>query len=119
MTREELLSARCVISVGRTFAIVDPEDYDVIRSRTWELKKRANGTLFAQTRIKNEQGLQVWYLHHAVCTRAYGHRASADQCCQAVNGDSLDCRRANLRWRDKMGMKLEAMRSGKARKRAA
>lgn len=118
MTRDELVKAQRIIPIGRTFAVVDPEDYEAIRCRDWTLKRTRAGKLIALTRIKNESGLQTWYLHHAICTRAFGPRLTRDQCCQALNGDYLDCRRANVRWRDKMAVKLEAMRAGKAAKTA-
>lgn len=119
MTRDEILKSQRILAIGRTFALVDPEDFETLRKRDWQLKRRGNGTLFALTRIKYEHGLQTWYLHHAVCTRAHGPRPGPDWACEAINGDSLDCRRENLRWRRKLALKLEAMRKGLERKRAA
>jgi len=119
MTRAELLEARIIISVGRSFAVVDPIDYEKMRQQEWKLAKRSNDKLYAYFDYKNEVGFQRWYLHHAICTRAHGPRPSPLYACEAINGDSLDCRRENLRWTLKLALKLAAMRAGKAAKAAA
>lgn len=114
MTRAELVKARCIICVGRTFALVDPEDYDLARMQTWKLGKAGNGRLYAYCFVKNAEGFQKWYLHHLVALRARGPREGGkEMVCVADNGDTLDCRRANLRWRNRMAVKLEAMRKGR------
>jgi hypothetical protein len=118
MKRSELLASRCIIPVGRTFAVVDPIDYDLAMTQVWKLGRSGKNRAFAYCFYKNADGFQKWYLHHFVATRAYGPRPSKEHLCQALDGDPLDCRRENLRWRDKMGMKLEAMRAGAAKARA-
>jgi len=113
MDRKTLLAAYPLVGVGRCVALLDHADYNYIRQWKWELRKAANGRLYAQFLYKGEQGRQVFYMHHAVCTRAYGPRPNTDWACVATNGDTLDCRRENLSWRLKMELKDEALEAGR------
>jgi hypothetical protein len=113
MDRKAILAAYPLIGVGRCVALLDKEDYDYIRKWDWKLKSSANGRLYGQFVYKGEQGRQVFYMHHAVCTRAYGQRPNFDWACVAANGDTLDCRRANLSWQLKTDIKDAALAMGR------
>lgn len=95
MTRKELLRAYGIIPVGkRTVAIVDAIDAPQALRFEWRLKAHK----FRPTAYTRDSNGKVFYLHYSVCTEQNGPRPSPDHVCEAINGDSLDCRRENLRW---------------------
>ena len=118
MDRKSLRDAYGIIGVSRTFALVDKIDYDYLRQWDWKLRKAHNGRLWAEFLYKGENGRQVFYMHHAVCTRAHGPRPSTDWACVAANGDTLDCRRENLSWRHKGELKEAALALGRQSRNA-
>lgn len=102
MNRKELLSAYGIVPVGkRTVAMVDAVDAPIVFKFEWRLKS----SKFRPTAYTRDANGRVFYLHHCVCAEANGPRPSPDHVCEALNGDSLDCRRENLRWalRDETG----------------
>lgn len=96
MDRKELLSAYGILPVGhKTVALIDIEDMPAATRSAWKLKTNRYRPI-AWT--KCERTGKVYYLHHSVCARAHGPRPSPEHVCEALNGDSLDCRSKNLRW---------------------
>ena len=88
-------------------ALVDYEDYAWARQHTWGycLSKQGDGRsekFYAKTRIKTGPGCRdrEWvYLHKAILQRAKGPpKHPAYSIADHRNGESLDCRRENLRW---------------------
>lgn len=69
--------------------IVDPEDLPLLRSRAW--KAHGNKAQYFKARF----GRQVYYLHRLIAGAGPG------QIVDHVNGDTLDCRRSNLRLCDR------------------
>jgi hypothetical protein len=113
MDRKTLRDTYGIIGVGRTFALVDRDDYEYLRKWDWKLRRSYNGRLWAEFLYKSEKGRRVFYMHHAVCTRALGVRPGIEWACVAANGDTLDCRRENLSWRLKSEIKAEALEAGR------
>lgn len=110
MDRKDIFRTYALMVVGeKTIAQLDFEDLEVYRHFKWKLKPNkyrpiAYCIVDGQTR----------YLHYGVCLRAHGPRPSDDHVCDVRNGDSLDCRRSNLRWahKDETTYKL-AKRAGR------
>lgn len=95
MNRQELLRAYGLIPVGKhTVAIVDAVDAKDALRFEWRLKK----SKFRPVAFHRNVNGKVYYMHHAVCTEAHGPRPSPEHVCEALNGDTLDCRRENLQW---------------------
>jgi hypothetical protein len=114
MNRRELMQAYGLIPCGKFIALVDIEDYAYVRAYEWKPHRRGNGNVIGYLRYKNADGLKTYYLHHTICGREHGPRPSADYACELINGDGLDCRRANLKWTLKSELKARYIAQGKA-----
>lgn len=96
MNRKELLAAYGILPVGRkTIALIDIVDLPAATRSEWKLKANKYRPIAWATDTRTGK---IYYLHHSVCARAHGPRPSLEHVCEAINGDSLDCRSDNLRW---------------------
>lgn len=82
-------------------ALVDPEDYDFFSRWRWFAKPNSRGLkfyAFRGTSIAGVRGVSL-YLHVEILKRFKPERPSPRHTQgDHRNGDSLDCRRLNLRW---------------------
>lgn len=98
-------------------ALVDEEDLAWSRQWKWNhttgsggriadiayltgAKKRGVNTdkVYAKRSTRAQGRAVSLYLHREICLRAYGQPPSDRHVADHLNGDSLDCRRENLRW---------------------
>lgn len=85
--------------------IVDKEDYAWAVRHKWQAKpsrKRANGKLklyACRASVREKGRRRSIYLHKEICHRAHGPPPSpAHKVADHKFSDTLDCRRASLRW---------------------
>jgi hypothetical protein len=89
------------------FAVVDIDDYEWAMQWKWKAQK-SQGTkvkwyLVRTTRLPGRRNVKYW-LHKEICTRAHGLPPSPkEQIADHEDGESLNCRRTNLRWTDESG----------------
>ena len=69
--------------------IVDPEDLPLLQSRAWKVHGKQ------ASYFKARFGRSIYYLHRLIAGAGPG------QIVDHINGDTLDCRRANLRLCDR------------------
>ncbi len=83
------------------WAIVDEEDYHWAIRWTWHAKPSKSKHKFylrRNTWVTSQRRLTV-FLHKEICYRAYGNPPTpAHTITDHRDGDSLNCRRSNLRW---------------------
>jgi hypothetical protein len=83
-------------------ALVDEEDYLFFGRWMWLPRERKKKIYLARSSGVYNGGRQYVasvYLHVEILTRAEGPPPTRDRViCDHLNGDSLDCRRQNLRW---------------------
>lgn len=86
------------------FALIDPDDYAWVSRHRWSIvKSRARGDnprkLYAVRKESGWSGGRTIYLHKEVLERS-GIKPPSDKHVigDHRNGDSLDCRKINLRW---------------------
>lgn len=84
-------------------ALISPQDILWASKWKWGYKwaagvKAAKDNIYAcrQMRLSGKK-LNLW-LHREICWRAHGAPPSERHMADHLNGDSLDCRRENLRW---------------------
>lgn len=85
-------------------ALISDEDVEWAAQWKWSYKWAAGakcnkiGKLYARRGITMPE-VKTFWLHREVCWRAYGPPPSKKHTmADHLNGDSLDCRRENLRW---------------------
>ena len=94
---------RCyAVPVGHSIVLVDQEDYDWFRQWRWHLKASRGGKKWYAYHPRTPSG--SIYLHVEVMRRTGREPPTADHVvAHHANGDSLDCRRCNLRWATRSG----------------
>jgi hypothetical protein len=94
-SRREILQKFDFVPVGpsRKLVMVDRIDGPLARELRLGLQTRFDGL-----KVAREVCGQRRYLHLLIAERSHGPRPSPDHVCEHLNGDLLDCRRANLRW---------------------
>lgn len=89
---------------GQLWALVDVEDYIFFSQWKWSWAATPRGRLYARRSIggeRNEIGRKAsssLYLHRAILQRYSKPPSPAHKIGDHRNGNSLDCRRINLRW---------------------
>ena len=66
---------------------IDADDYDIVRPHRWHVYATGGGGLYVMTEINGKR----WYLHRLLLQPA------PNEMVDHINGDPLDCRRANMR----------------------
>lgn len=85
-------------------ALVSEEDHRWAMQWRWSFKwaagAKANkgGCIYAYRQIRIAGRKETLWLHREVTWRAYGKPPSERHMADHWNGDTLDCRRGNLRW---------------------
>lgn len=113
MTAAEKLPCELILSSGHA-VLLDPEDYAWASRWRWQphsstLRKQGLVYAYRSTR-KPDGGRTGILLHRAIAGAERG------QIVDHINGDTLDCRRANLRITDRRG-NAQNVRSSKRQKR--
>jgi hypothetical protein len=82
------------------FAVVDEEDFVWASQWKWSAKPSKNRKKLYACRTGYYAGRDISvFLHKAICLRAHGKPPSPSHIItDHINGNSLDCRRSNLRW---------------------
>lgn len=87
------------------FAIVDPEDYDRLSKHVWHVTRNSTGKKIYATRnttVNHRPRRQVKiYMHKDIlenCPKETHKRKRTQSVGDHINGNSLDNRKANLRW---------------------
>lgn len=75
--------------IGGGFALIDP--CDAFLARQYEWRRGGTNNNYAASLVKNGKTVQTFYLHRVITGAGPG------EIVDHVNGDGLDCRRANLR----------------------
>ena len=94
---------------GETFAIVDEEDYFFLSRHLWNPKRSPCGKLYLRRAISTyhpeggRRGSETVYLHNEVIVRKGDVPPSERHTIvDHWDGNSLNCRRENLRWATKL-----------------
>jgi hypothetical protein len=89
-------------------ALVDEIDYQFLIRHRWNPKTDKTGKTYLRRAVStyyedgSRSGSATVYLHIEVLLRAKGPPPTKTRCIgDHINGDSLDCRRENLRWATK------------------
>lgn len=72
---------------------IDEDDYSVVENHTWHIFTASNGSKYARTNIKNENGKYSPVYMHQLILGTFKTGKHVDH----VNRDTLDNRRGNLR----------------------
>jgi hypothetical protein len=86
---------------GEVWVLLDAEDYDWAVQWVWTITRNSTGLkIYAtrNTRHPNSRRQIKLYLHKEILKRFAMQPSPKHHICDHKNGDSTDCRRANLRW---------------------
>lgn len=85
--------------LAQTWAIVDAEDYQFFSRWRWEARTWRGKTYYARTYSYSHRGRMSLYLHKEIMLRWQPVPPSPQHTIvDHRNGNSMDCRRCNLRW---------------------
>ena len=86
---------------GEIAVLLDAEDYVWAVQWVWTITRNSTGLkVYAtrNTRLPNSRRQVKLYLHKEILRRFEDQPCARRHICDHKNGNSLDCRRANLRW---------------------